>query len=75
MHQNFGVIGGFNYRFTRNLHVRVFSTYKTGIMTTPNDFTTCYTGTGRCCKKVCFAFSFVHISFSRSLDYPAYAEF
>ena len=26
-------------------------------------------------KKVCVAFSFVHISFSKNLVYPAYAEF
>ena len=26
-------------------------------------------------KKVCFAFSLVHISFSENLDFPAYAEF
>ena len=26
-------------------------------------------------KKVCFAFSLVHISFSKNLDFPAYAEF
>ena len=44
-------------------------------MTTLNDFTTRCTGTGRCCKKVCFTFSLVHISFSGNLDYPAYAEF
>ena len=53
----------------------VFSTYKTGIMTTLNDFTTCGTGTGRCCKNVWFAFSLVHISFSRNFNYSAYAEF
>ena len=34
-----------------NLHVHVFSTYETGIMTTSKDFTTCHIGTGRCCKK------------------------
>ena len=44
-------------------------------MTTLNDFTTCHKGTGRCCKKVCFAFSLVHISFSKNLVYLAYAEF
>ena len=44
-------------------------------MTTSNDFTTCCTGPGRCCKKVCFAFSLVHVSFSKNLDYPAYVEF
>ena len=65
-------------RFTGNLHVAVFSTYKTGIMTTLNDFTTCCAGTrtGWCCKKkVCFAFSLVHNSFSRNLNYSAYAKF
>ena len=36
--------------------MRVYSTYKTGTMTTLNDFTTCRTGTGRCFKKVCLAF-------------------
>ena len=44
-------------------------------MTTLNDFTTCCTGTDRCCRKVCFTFSLVHISFSGNLDYLAYAEF
>ena len=34
-----------------NLHVHVFSTYETGIMTNSKDFTTCHIGTGRCCKK------------------------
>ena len=34
-----------------NLHVHVFSTYETGIMTTSKDFTTYHIGTGRCCKK------------------------
>ena len=55
----------------------VFTTYKTGIITSSNDFNTCHTGTGRCCKKikVCFTFSLVHITFSKNLDYPAYAEF
>ena len=50
-----------------NLHVRVFSTYKTGIVTTLNDFATCHTGTGRCCKNVCLAFSYVHVSFPKNL--------
>ena len=40
MHQNFEVVAGLNYRFTRNLHACVFSTHNTGIMTTSNDFTT-----------------------------------
>ena len=31
--QNFEVITGLNYRFLGNLHVLVFSTYETGIMT------------------------------------------
>ena len=76
MHQDFEVTAGLNYRFTENLHVLVFSTYKTGIMTTLNDFTTsCCTVTGRYYKKVCFAFSLVSISFSRNLDYQGYAEF
>ena len=47
VHQNFEVITGLNYRFTGNLHVHVFSTYETGIMTTSKDFTTCHIGTGR----------------------------
>ena len=50
-HQNFKVITGLNCRFTGNLHVHVFSLYKTGIMTTSKDFTACRIGTGRCCKK------------------------
>ena len=56
MHQNFKVITGLNYRFTGNLHVHVFSTYETGIMTTSKDFTTCRIGTGRCCKKSLLSF-------------------
>ena len=44
-------------------------------MTTPDDFTMCRTGTGRCCKKVCVGLSLVHISFSKNLVCPAYAEF
>ena len=32
----------------------------------------CCTGTGRCSKKVCFAFSLVHRSFSNNFDYSAY---
>ena len=77
MHQNFEVITGLTYRFIGNLRVHVFSTFKTGIMTTSKDFTTCLTGIGRCCKKVCSAFSLVHISFSfsKNLVYSAYAEF
>ena len=39
-------------------------------MTTLNDFTT-----GRCWKNVCLAFSVEHISFSKNLDYAAYAKF
>ena len=35
----------------------------------------CCTGTGRCSKKVCFAFSLVHISFSNNYDYSVYADF
>ena len=75
MHQNFKVITGLNYRFVGNLHVHVFSTYKTGIMTTSKDFTTCCSSIGRCFKKISIAFSLVHISFSKNLVYPAYAEF
>ena len=72
---NFEVIASLNYSFIGNLRVQVFSTYNTEIMTTSNDFTMrCQTGTGRC-KKVCQAFSLVHISFSKNLVYPAYAEF
>ena len=52
-----------------------FFNIKTGVMTTPDNFTMCNTGTGRCCKKVCVALSFVHISFSKNLVCPAYAEF
>ena len=63
IHQNFKVIAGLNYRFRGNLHVHVFSTYKTGIMTTLNDVIMCCAGTGRFRKKVCLAFSLVHISF------------
>ena len=45
-------------------------------MGTSNEFTMqCCTGTGRCSKKVCLAFSLVHISCSKNLVYPAYAEF
>ena len=55
MHQNLEVITGLNYRCTGNLHVHVFSTYETGIMTTSKDFTTCRIGTG-VVKKVCLAF-------------------
>ena len=51
MHQNFEVLTGLNYSFTGNLHVHVFSTYESGIMTTTKDFTTCHIATGRCCKK------------------------
>ena len=40
VHQNFEMMIGLSYRFIRNLYVSVFSTYKTGIMTTSNDFTT-----------------------------------
>ena len=47
--------------------MHVFSTYKTGIMTTLNDFIMCCAGTGRFRKKVCLAFSLVHISFLRIL--------
>ena len=43
--------------------MHVFSTYKTGIMTTLNDVIMCCAGTGRFRKKVCLAFSLVHISF------------
>ena len=32
-------------------------------------------GTGRWCKKVCLAFSLVHISFPKNLVYLAHAEF
>ena len=55
--------------------MHVFSIYETGIMTTSKDFTTCRIGTGMCCKKkVCLAFSLVHISFSKNFVYPACAE-
>ena len=40
VHQNFEIMIGLSYRFIRNLYVRVFWAYKTGIMTTSNDFTT-----------------------------------
>ena len=54
----------------------MFSTYKPGIMTTSNDFTTCHKGTSRyVIKNFALTFSLVHISFSKNLDYPAYAEF
>ena len=49
-----------------------FQHIKPRIMTTLNDFTTCPKGT---CKKVFLAFSLVHISFSKNLVYPVYAEF
>ena len=76
VHQNFEVIAVLNYRFRRNLHVHGFSAYKTAIMALSNDFTMwCHTGTGRCSKKVCVAFSLVHISFSKNFVYLAYAEF
>ena len=55
--------------------MHVFATYKTGIVTTSNDFTTFRTGTGRCCKKVCLAFSLVDIYFSENLVYSAKVEF
>ena len=44
-------------------------------MARSNDFTMCHTGTGKCCKKICLAFSLVHIYISKSLVYPTYAEF
>ena len=47
-------------------------------MATSNDCTMrCRTGTGigKCAKKVCLAILLVHISFSKNLVYPAYAEF
>ena len=66
MNQNFKLITGLNYRFIGNLHVHVFPS-ETGIMTTSTDFTTCCTGTGRCCKKVSFVFSLVLISLLRLL--------
>ena len=75
VNQNFEVMAGLNNRFIRNLHACVFSAYKTGIMTTSNKFTSCCTGTGRCCKKVWLGLPSVHISFSKNLVYPAYAEF
>ena len=55
--------------------MQMFLTYETRIMATSNDFTMqCCTGTGtgRCFKKVCLAFSFL---FSKNLVYQAYAEF
>ena len=56
-----------NYRFTGNLHVHVFSTYKTRIMTNLNDFIICCTGTGRCCKKSLLRFFIsTHFIFSES---------
>ena len=39
----------------------MFSTYKPRIMATSNDFTTCHKSTGRCFKKICLAFSLVHV--------------
>ena len=75
MHENFEVITGLNNRFIGNLHVHVFLTYETRIITTSKDFTTSCTDTGRCCKKVCLAFPLIYISFSKNLVYPAYAQF
>ena len=72
MHHNFKAIAGLNYRFIGYLYVRVFSTYKTGIMTTSNDFT--IQVLAGVVKKVFLAFSLVDISFSKNLVYPAYAE-
>ena len=72
MHQNFEVMAGLNNRFIRDLFAHVFSTYKTRIMTTSNDFTTCPKGTG---KQVLSTFSLVHISFSKNFVHLAYAEF
>ena len=69
-------MAGLNYRFIGNLHVHVFVLmymYKTRNKTTSNDFTR-LTGTGRCCKKFFLACSSEHISFSKNLAYPAYAE-
>lgn len=60
---------GLNYRLMRNRHAHVFSRLNL------NDFTTCHTGTGRCCEKVCLAFPLVHISFPKNLVYAAHAEF
>ena len=51
--------------FIGYLYVRVFSTYKTGIMTTSNDFT--IQVLAGVVKKVCLAFSLVDISFLRIL--------
>ena len=65
VHQNFKAIAGLNYRFIGYLYVRVFSTYKTGIMTTSNDFT--IQVLAGVVKKVCLAFSLVDISFLRIL--------
>ena len=65
MHQNFKAIAGLNYRFIGYLYVRVFSTYKTGIMTTSNDFT--IQVLAGVVKKVCLDFSLVDISFLRIL--------
>ena len=72
MHQNFKAIAGLNYRFIGYLYVLVFSMYKTGIMTTSNDFT--IQALAGVVKKVCLAFSLVHTSFSKNLVYLAYAE-
>ena len=69
MQQNFKVIAGLNDRFRGYLQSAdacVFNILN-GIMTTSNDFTTCRTGTGRCSKNICLAFSLVHISFSKNL--------
>ena len=63
------------YMISACSRVCFFFNIKTGVMTTPDNFTMCNTGTGRCCKKVCVALSFVHISFSKNLVCPAYAEF
>ena len=46
--------------------------YKTGIMTTSNDFI--IQALAGVVKKVCLAFSLVHTSFSKNLVYLAYAE-
>ena len=77
MHQHFEFMAGLNYWFIGNLHVHVFVLmymYKTRNKTTSNYFTIGYTGTGRCCKNVFLACSSEHISFSKNLAYPAYAE-
>ena len=59
-----------------NLHVHVFSTYETMIMTISKfNLILFNVQVQASVQKVCSAFSSVHISFSKNLFYPAYAEF